>query len=71
MLTIGLQVYKISACACIQLHCDGADGWKPMSRHAAGAGPREDLVPSLSDAVWHQTSPFCQTHPQGNEIYPL
>lgn len=46
-----------------------------MPGDSDGAGPREDVLPALSDAVRHQTSALCRHHSQGGKkvafFYPI
>lgn len=50
-----------------QLPCDGADGRQLVPGDSDGAGPREDVLPALPDAVWHQASSLGRHHTQGGE----
>lgn len=38
-----------------------------MPGDSDGAGPREDVLPALPDAVWHQTSALGRHHTQGGK----
>ena len=44
---------------------DGADGRQPVPGDTNGPGPRAHELPALSDAVWHQASPFSRHNTQG------
>ena len=48
-----------------QVSRDGANGCQPVPGDPDGAGPREDVLPALPDALWHQAPACRRHHPQG------
>lgn len=45
---------------------DGVDGCKLVPSDSHGPGPWKDVLPSLSDPLWHPTLAFCWHYSQGN-----
>lgn len=50
---------------CSQVSGDGAHGCQPLPGYSDGAGPREAVLPALSDALWNQTPARRRHHTQG------
>lgn len=64
---ICLQHKKIAPWLCfsIQLPGNGVNGCQPVPGHSDGAGPWENVLPSVPNALWNQASSLCGDYSQG------